>query len=85
MITLDYSELQKLQTSIVVHGWEHKQYGRTKRQWLSQFSEQERKKAASLYPVFYDWYLGNGYPDQKKFQKETVDFINKLVYFFATV
>lgn len=84
-LSMNHEELVSLQTAVVVEMWDNKSGGRVKRAWLKEFNEEERKKAGTLYKIFYDWYLRKGIPQQKFFFPGTITFIQKLVNFFGCI
>lgn len=89
MITVSSEELASLQYPIVVEGWDKcvgfHAHGKSRRQWLENFTPKERKKAGRLHAKFYEWHLRTGPPQTAIMNIETVLFINKLVDFFAQV
>ena len=84
-LVLTHDEIAELQTSIVVEGWDKRLSGKVKRQWLKEFTEEERSKAGYLYSLFYVWYLVKGIPQEHIFRSPTIPLIHKLVKFFGTI
>lgn len=84
-IRLNRDELSELSTPVVVEMWDKRLEGRVKRAWVKEFSEKERAKAATLYPLFYRWYLVKGLPEDKIFMPNTLDLVRRLVHFFGTI
>ena len=83
IITLFSDEIRALQYPIIVESWYRKADGRGKRLWIQTFSTEERKAASALYKKFYRWHLQSGTPQQAGFAPSTIEFIQRLVAFFA--
>ncbi len=59
--------------------------GRRLRAWLSDFSEEERKAAARLFPKARDWTVGRGVPEVVRMSTKTFFLWQKLGEFCASV
>lgn len=70
---------------VIVQCWDHKDYGRGKRMWLSEFDGTEREKAGKLYRKLYDWEMRRGYPQTIQFSFKTYKLLNRLGNFFASI
>lgn len=98
-IVLNQDDLQDLGCPIVVEAWEkavgRHSYGKPRRRWLAEFSAAERKKAGSYHTLFHRWYIGGydedkgryigGPPQEYVTSGAEIDFIRRLVHFFATL
>ena len=82
---LSREELSNLGTQILVEMWEKRLFGRVKRAWLKEFTEQERRYLGDIYKVAYRWYLVTGYPDGRTFLPSNLDLVRKGVNFFGTI
>lgn len=83
-LELSHEELNQLHTSVVVQMWDKKSGGRIRRAWLVEFNEEERKRAAYYYKMFYSWYLVKGTPQSHFFKPGQLQFIERLVNFFGS-
>lgn len=70
---------------VIVEAWDHKNYGRGKRGWLTTFDENERKLISSYYAKFYKWYFVKGTPRKVTCRLKTVNLLQRAVNFFATI
>ncbi len=59
--------------------------GRRRRAWLSDFSEEERKAAARLFPKAHDWTVGRGVPEVVRMNTKTFFLWQKLGEFCASI
>ena len=89
MLCLNHDEIAAMQTPIVVEMWDHfggrNAGGRQRRAYLAEFDEKERKRSGELYRRFYRWYLVSGIPQQVVMSVNTINFVERLVQFAATV
>lgn len=70
---------------VIVETYDHKNYGKGKRSYLSQFTEAERKTISEWYPKLYGWYLRTGCPEQIIMSIKTYDLLNQAANFFASI
>ena len=59
--------------------------GRTKRKWLSEFSEKERKASYRLFSMAHSWHLTKGVPDSVIMSMSTFYLWLKLGDFCASI
>ena len=76
---------------VVVEMWDKVKYGKQKRAFHSEFSEEERRLARKYYNLFYGWYLRTGAPDEHTFPGnlesgiKKLNFVKRLINFFGTL
>jgi len=71
---------------VIVETYDHKGYGRGKREYLKQFSKKERNIISHYYGKIYRWYLVKGIPHQGVVMKpETYALLCRAADFFATI
>lgn len=58
---------------------------RRKRRWLSEFSEDERKRCSKLFSQSHMWYLVKGVPDKIQMSVWTYDLWQKLAAFCCSL
>ena len=85
-LELDHEELIDLQTSVIIEGWDKRKFGRGKRMWLSEFTQEERDAAWHLHEKFFRWAMLDGIPQRHRFRTVTsLELVQKLVSFFARI
>ena len=70
---------------VIVEMWEKKNSGRVKREWVKQFTENERKKLAYYYQRFYRWHLVTGTPDKIVVKLSNIQLLQRACNFFGTI
>jgi hypothetical protein len=73
---------------VVVEGWKHIGYGRGKRLFEKEFTEEERKHCRDLYKLFLKWYsgwYGTGVPERHAMPIWKYELAVRLCNFFGTV
>ncbi len=70
---------------VIVEGWEKSKYGRVRRAWHKEFTQEERNKIARYHGKFYRWYLVTGNPHRVSLRLTTLTLLQRAVAFFATV
>ena len=88
VLEFNHEELNNLQTPIIVEMYDKVKYnGSKRRKYLQEFpTTAERKKVSALYTLAYRWHLKTGTPQRYVFRSiESVDFIRRVVRFFATL
>jgi hypothetical protein len=71
---------------VIVEGWDKKNNGKAKREWLKQFTEAERNLISRYYAKFYRWYLVTGTPRRVPFRKlKTIHTLQRAAAFFASL
>lgn len=85
-LEFDHEELKDLNTSIIVESWDRKWKSLSfKRKLKETFTDYEIRKIRQYYKIFYDWYLVKGIPQSSQlFSMKDYNFIQNVVYFFAT-
>ena len=69
---------------VIVEMWDHKRYGRGKREYNETFTEKERKVIGKYHTYLYDWYLRTGIPASGvKMSLTTYDLLCRAANFFA--
>ncbi len=84
-MVFNHEELCALNTPVIVEMWEKRLFGRIKRAWLAEFSEQERRAAKRIYDTAYRWYLVKGVPQEHLMSAKTYNLIQRLVNFFGCI
>jgi hypothetical protein len=83
----EYNDIKRLQYGVVVEGWRHIGYGRGKRMFEAEFSEEEQKHCRDLYKQFLKWYSGvhgTGTPKAHASPIERYRLAVRLCNFFGT-
>lgn len=71
---------------VIVECYDHKKYGRGKREWLKQFNEEERKIISSWYLRLYAMHLKTGIPvEGVQMKMKTLGILQRAANFFATL
>jgi len=71
---------------VIVETYDHKNYGRGKREFLAQFTPAERKLLSKWYLKIYAWYLRTGIPNTGvRMSVGTYNTLCKFADFFATI
>lgn len=71
---------------VIVECYDHKKHGKGKREYLSQFSDKERKVISQYYGKLYDWYLRRGIPqDGVEMSLSTYELLCRAANFFASI
>lgn len=71
---------------VIVECYDHKKYGRGKREYMRQFSEKERKTISHWYGRLYDYYLRRGIPvDGVDMMPSTLELLRRAADFFASL
>jgi hypothetical protein len=71
---------------VIVECYDHKSYGRAKREYLKEFTKAERKIISKYYGKLYRWYLVTGLPiDGVAMKLETLNLLRRAANFFATI
>lgn len=87
-VTLDRDEVERnIPYALVCEtrfgsGWNT---GRTRRRWLSEFSEKERDAAGGLFSQAHKWYLVTGVPEKVKISARTLALWTKLGEFCCSL
>jgi len=84
----EYSELNALQSGVVVEGWKHIGYGRGKRLFESEFTTEEQEECRSLYKLFTKWYSGwrgTGVPQSHAMSLMRYELAKRLCNFFGAL
>lgn len=68
---------------VIVEMYDHKRYGRGKREYLKEFTESERKLIGHYYRLLYNWYLRTGCPDKFGMKINTYLLLDRAAAFFA--
>lgn len=69
---------------VIVECWHHKNYGKTKREYLKTFSEKERKLIGRYHTYLYQWFMRTGIPRNGVGMKlETYNLLGRAANFFA--
>ena len=85
LIEFTRDEISELGTMVICEMWEKRSYGRIRRAFLEEFSEEERITLSRLYPKIYDWNLRRGIPQGVKMKMATYDLIQRACNFFGTI
>lgn len=86
VMELSHEDLSSLCLGVIIEGWNRRLYGHVQRAWLVEFSDEERKKAESLYDTFYRWTMITGLPQRYVLRSaQELHFIKRLVNFFGGV
>lgn len=71
---------------VIVECYHHKNCGRGKRAWETEFTKAERKIIAHYYTKLYDWYLRHGLPRQgAEMKPSTYDLLCRAANLFASI
>lgn len=71
---------------VIVETYDHKSYGRGKREYLKQFTEAERKVISKWYGRLYDCYLRRGIPfSGVEMAPGTLALLQRAANFFASI
>lgn len=71
---------------VIVEMYDHKGYGRGKREYLKQFSDKERKVISAYYSKLYGWYLRTGIPrNGVEMKMSTYKLLCRAANFFASL
>ena len=71
---------------VIVETYEHKNYGRGKREYMKQFTKSERKTISKYYAKIYRWYLVTGIPHNGvRMSLNTYELLCRASDFFATI
>lgn len=69
---------------VIVEMWDHKNYGRGKREYLKNFDGKERKIIGKYHTSLYTWYLRTGIPrGGVRMSLKTYDLLERAANFFA--
>ena len=86
MIVLNHIKFKQLiPYPVIVESWDKIKSGKPKREWLKQFTEEERKRIAYYYKKFYDWYLLTGAPMSISLKSKNITLLQRAVNFFASI
>lgn len=81
-----YGEQYLRQLFVIVEMYDHKKYGRGKRAWMNEFTDQERKIISKYYLKIYAWYLRTGIPlNGVAMRAKTYATLVKAANFFASL
>lgn len=83
---MEYEDLVKLQSGVVVEGWKHIGYGRGRRMFETEFTAAEREECRELYRLFLKWYSGwhgTGVPKQHAMSLQRYQLAIRLCNFFG--
>ena len=69
--------------SVIVETWDHRLFGKGKRLYNQEFTEEERKTITQYHAKIYKWYLVWGYPDYVSMSFKTFELINRAANFFS--
>jgi len=71
---------------VIVEAYDHKKYGRGKREYLKTFTERERRTISKYYTKLYRWYFVTGVPRSGVVMKgKTYDLLCRTANFFASI
>lgn len=70
---------------VIVETWDHKRYGKGKREYLKEFTEKERAIIGRYHTLLYNWYLRTGTPREVCMSFATYNLMNQAANFFATI
>ena len=80
-------ELRNLGCGVLVEAWDHKSYGKGKREWeKADFTLSDRQVAGKFYKLCYKWELRSGYPQKFRFKSlASYQLLKRLCNFFSTI
>lgn len=71
---------------VIVECYDHKNHGRGKREYLKQFTKDERAVISRYYGRLYDWYLRRGIPvNGVAMRPSTLELLQRAASFFASI
>lgn len=70
---------------VIVEAWDKVKSGKAKREWLKQFTEEDRARIAYYQKKFYDWYLVTGAPMSISVKSKNITLLQRAVDFFASI
>ena len=71
---------------VLVEGWDKAKHGRGRRNYLKEFTEEERALLSRYQVKFRDWYLGSGPPAYKiRVRIGHLHTLQRAVAFFAAI
>jgi hypothetical protein len=74
------------QFQVIVECYDHKKYGRGKREWMKTFTESERKLISSYYGKLYNWFMKRGIPyEGVEMKLSTYNLLCRAADFFASI
>lgn len=83
-LEVDREELT--QASVIVEAWKHINYGKGRRAFLAEFTEEERSMVRYWYKKAYTWYMVRGFPEIHLFRSiNSYNFFLRVCNFFASV
>jgi hypothetical protein len=81
-----FGELKLKRLLVIAETWDHKNFGRGKREYYKTFTEPERRIIARWHPNIYNWYLRTGIPHKGVRMKLGVyALLCRAANFFATI
>lgn len=85
VITL-FGETKLRRLGVIVEMYDKKEFGRTRREYLKQFTEAERKVMSAWYLKIYAWFMRSGIPrGGVRMSIQTYHTLCRFSDFFATV
>ena len=86
MLVLSHIKFKQLiPYPVIVESWDRIKSGKAKREWLKQFTEEERDRIAYYQKKFHDWYLITGAPMSISIKSKNIALLERAINFFATI
>ncbi len=70
---------------VIVESWDKKNFGRGKRRWLAEFTEEERKIIEEWHKHFHSWHIRHGRRFRVKCRMHLIPILQKACNFFARI
>ena len=70
---------------VILEGWDRRNQGQTGRAYITEFSDEERKRLEEYYPIFYRWYFVQGTPQKVTINLRDMDLLKRAANFFGTI
>lgn len=71
---------------VIVEAWERRLFGRGKRAWLAEFTEEERRLVSDWQGRIRKWMLQTGLPQEgAEMAPRTLDLLNRAANLFAGI